>query len=299
MLNPTRYLGVDVSKETLDVAFERRRWQFANSKEGRRKFIAQIKKLPGPIQVVCESTGPYHIPMCLALQEAAIAFTIANPAKIRFFGRSEGTIAKTDAIDATLIERFANSKRPLPDPPLCLDHLAINELLAHRSHIINAIKVFRTHKHQVRDEALLADIDHSIAALEKRLELAEEKLRLKIEATPAWKEKLDKLTAVEGVGFLTAVVMIAKMPELGSLNRGQCAALSGLAPYDDTSGKRQGKRSIQGGRHEVRTALYMAALSASNFNPVLKVFYQRLRAKKKDFKVAITAVMRKLIMGLR
>src|SRR5687767_11028531 len=124
MLSQSRYLGVDVSKDTLVVAFAQNRWQFANSQEGHRKFIAQIKKLREPMHVVCEATGPYHLAMCLALQLAGIAVTVANPARIHYFGRSEGILAKNDPIDAELIERYANAKRPLADPPLSSDQLA-------------------------------------------------------------------------------------------------------------------------------------------------------------------------------
>jgi transposase len=298
MLNPLRYLGVDVSKDTLVVAFERQRWQFSNSQDGHRKFIARIKKLPTTIQVVCEATGSYHLAMCLALQEAGLAVTVANPARIHYFGRSEGVLAKNDPIDATLIERFANAKRPPADPPLSREHIALSELTTHRRQLVEMIKVLRTHRQQVQDVALVKEIDKSIVVLEKRIDLVEKQLRQKIEANAVWKRQFEQLTTVRGVGFVTALVLLAKMPELGSLNRGQCAALSGLAPYDDDSGKHVGRRTIRGGRCEVRTALYMAALTAARFNPILKTFYQRLVAQKKPFKVAITAVMRKLLIHL-
>jgi transposase len=298
MLNPLRYLGVDVSKDTLVVAFERQRWQFSNSQDGHRKFIARIKKLPATIQVVCEATGSYHLAMCLALQEAGLAVTVANPARIHYFGRSEGVLAKNDPIDATLIERFANAKRPPADPPLSREHIALSELTTHRRQLVEMIKVLRTHRQQVQDVALVKEIDKSIVVLEKRIDLVEKQLRQKIEANAVWKRQFEQLTTVRGVGFVTALVLLAKMPELGSLNRGQCAALSGLAPYDDDSGKHVGRRTIRGGRCEVRTALYMAALTAARFNPILKTFYQRLVAQKKPFKVAITAVMRKLLIHL-
>lgn len=298
MLTQSRYLGVDVSKDTLVVAFERHRWQFANSKEGHRKFIAQIKKLPGPMHVVCEATGPYHLAMCLALQEAGLAVSICNAAWIRYFGRSEGVLAKSDPIDAGLIERFANSKHPPADPPLCRERLALSEMVTHRRQLVEMIKVLRTHRQQVDHAALVAEINKSMAVLEKRLEALERQLRQKIQANATWKRSFDQLTKVKGVGFVTALVLLVKMPELGSLNRGQCAALGGLAPYDDDSGQQCGRRSIRGGRYEVRGALYMAALTAARFNPILKAFYQRLIAQKKPFKVAITAVMRKLLIYL-
>ena len=294
----TCYLGVDVSKDILVVASQNRRWQFANTKEGHRKFIVQIQKLSASGHVVCESTGSYHLPLCLALQEAGIAFTIANAARIHYFGLSEGIIAKNDPIDAELIERFANTKRPPADPPLCREQLALSESVTHRQQLVGMIKALRTHRQQVLDAALVKEINKSIDALEKRLEALDRKLRAQIDAHPLWKAKFALLTATKGVGFVTALGLLAKMPELGTLNRGQCAALAGLAPYDDDSGKHAGKRTIRGGRQEVRTALYMAAVSAATHNPILKTFYQRLLAQKKLFKVAITAVMRKLLLHL-
>jgi transposase len=292
------YLGVDVSKKTLVVASQNRRWELANTQEGHRKFIGQIQKLSASGHVVCESTGCYHLPLCLALQEAGIAFTIVNAARIHYFGMSEGTIAKNDPLDAELIERFANTKRPPADPPLCREQLALSESVTHRQQLVGMIKVLRTHRQQVLNAALVKEINKSIDVLEKRLAALDQKLRAKIDAQPHWKAKFALLTATKGVGFVTALSLLAKMPELGTLNRGQCAALAGLAPYDNDSGKHVGKRTIRGGRQEVRTALYMAAVSAATHNPILKTFYQRLLGQKKLFKVAITAVMRKLLVHL-
>ena len=295
---PSCYLGVDVSAQTLVVAGAGRRWQFANTPQGHRKFIAQIKKLSSPAHVVCESTGAYHLRLCLALQEAGLAVTIANAARIHYFGLSEGVIAKNDPIDAELIERFANVKRLPADPPLCREQLALSESVTHRQQLVEMIKVLRTYRQQVLAVALVTEVDRSIAVLEKRLEVLDRQLRAQIDAQPLWKAKFALLTSAKGVGFVTALSLLAKMPELGSLNRGQCAALGGLAPYDEDSGQHQGKRSIRGGRHEVRTALYMAALAAARSNPILKTFYQRLLAQKKPAKVALTAVMRKLLIHL-
>lgn len=298
MLPSARYLGVDVSKDTLVAAFERQRWQFANSKAGLSKFLTQLKKLSGPLHVVCESTGPYHLPMCLALQEAGLAVTIGNPARIHYFGLSEGLIAKTDPIDAGLIERFANAKRPPADPPLCREQIALSESVTYRRQLIETIKILRTQRQQFLSADLCTEIDRFITVLEKRLEAFDEQLRAKIDAHPTWKAKFALLTETKGVGFVTALILLAKMPELGTLNRGQCAALAGVAPYDDDSGQHSGKRSIRGGRHEVRACLYMAALSAAKSNHILKPFYQKLVTQKKPAKVALTAVMRKLLVHL-
>ena len=298
MSTPSRYLGVDVSKDTLVVASERRRWQFANSPAGHRQFIAQLQKLPGPIQVVCESTGSYHLRLCLALQEAGFAVTIGDAARIHYFGRSEGLIAKNDPLDAELIERFALAKRPPADPPLCRAQLALSEGVTHRRQLVEMIKILRTHRQQVLGPALVTEINQTITVLAKRLAALDRQLRAQIDAHPAWQARFALLTAVKGVGFVNALILLAKMPELGTLNRGQCAALGGVAPYDEDSGTHVGKRSIRGGRHEVRASLYMAALSAARFNPILKTFYQRLLAHKKPAKVALTAVMRKLLIHL-
>jgi transposase len=298
MLNQSRYLGVDVSKDTLVVAFAGRRWQFPNSKEGFRQLIALIQKQAEVVHVVCEATGPYHLPMCLALQDAELSVTICNPARIYFFGLSEGILAKNDPLDAGLIERFGNAKRPPADPPLCRDQIALSELINHRHHLVEAVKVLRVHRQQALDATVRTEIDRSINVLEKRLEALRRQLEKKVEANPPWKKKLAILTTQKGVGFLTAIVLLVKMPELGSLNRGQCAALAGVAPYDDESGNDERKRSIKGGRRDVRNALYMAALTAIRCNPILKAIYQRMIKERRPPKVALTAVMRKLIIYL-
>ncbi len=292
------YLGVDVSKDTLVVACQRHRWKFANTQEGHRQFITRIQKLPQPGHVVCESTGPYHLRLCLALQDAGLAFTVAHATQVRYFALSEAIIAKNDPLDAQLVERFAQARQPAADPPLCRQQLALSESVTHRQQLVEMLKVLRTYRQQVLEATALAEIDQSIAVLEKRLEALEGQLRARVEAHPEWKRKLALLTATEGVGFITALQLLAKMPELGTLNRGQCAALAGLAPYDMDSGQHEGQRSIRGGRQEIRRALYMAALSAAHRNPILKTFYQRLIVQKKAFKVALTAVMRKLLIHL-
>jgi transposase len=298
MSNPSRYLGVDVAKNTLVVAFERHRSQLPNSPAGFRQLIALIKKQTGTVHVVCEATGPYHLPMCLALQEAGQTVTICNPARIRFFALSEGVLAKNDPLDATLIERFGNAKQLPADPPLCKESMALNELIHHRHHLVEAVKMLRVHRQQILDATVRKEIDRSINVLEKRIEALVQKLHKKVEANPTWKHKVEVLMTAKGVGFLTAIVLLVKMPELGSLNRAQCAALAGLAPYDNDSGDGERKRSIKGGRSEVRTALYMSALTAIRHNPILKAIYQRMIKAHKPSKVALTAIMRRLLIYL-
>jgi transposase len=292
------YVGVDVSKDTLVTACGRHRWEFRNTTAGHGKFIAQLRKLPGTAQVVCESTGPYHLWMCHALQAAGIAFTIINPKRIYHHVRSDGVEAKNDPMDALAVERFAAEKEPQPSPPLNLEQIALCELLSHRAHLSEAAKALRIHRQQVLSSLAGKEIDRSLAQLEKQIAALEKKLRALAEANPEMKKTLALLMEVPGVGFITAMTLIARMPELGTLNRGQCAALAGLAPFDNDSGKFRGRRTIRGGRSDVRQVLYMAALSASRFNAALKPVYQRLIEGGKPFKVAIVAIMRKLLIYL-
>jgi transposase len=292
------YVGVDVSKDTLVTACGRHRWEFRNCATGHGKFIAQLRKLPETAQVVCESTGPYHLQMCLALQGAGLAFTILNPKRIYHHVRSEGLEAKSDPMDAVAVEKFALQKQPKPSAPLKMEQIALCELLSHRAHLSEAAKVLRTHRQQVLSRIAGQEIDRSLAQLEKQIAALEQRLRALADADAETKIRLKGLRQVKGVGFLTAMTLIARMPELGTLNRGQCAALAGLAPFDNDSGTFRGRRTIRGGRSDVRQVLYMAALSASRFNAVLKPVYQRLIERGKPFKVAIVAVMRKLLMHL-
>jgi transposase len=292
------YVGVDVAKDTLVAACGRHRWEFRNTAEGHRKFMGQLRKLPGSAQVVCESTGPYHLRMCLALQEAGIAFSIINPRKIYHHVRSDGLEAKNDPMDAVAVEKFAIAKQPKPSAPVQPEQIALSELLRHRAHLVEAAKVLRTNRAQVLSKVAGKEIDRSLAQLEKQIAALETKLEATALADPRMQKNLAALLEVKGVGLITALTLIARMPELGTLNRGQCGALAGLAPFDNDSGTYRGKRTIRGGRADVRRALYMAAVCAARFNPVLKRVYQRLIGAKKPFKVAIVAVMRKLLVYL-
>lgn len=298
MSEPVRYLGIDVSKDTLAVSFGRHRGQYSNAKGGHQKLINMLRKEARPVQVVCESTGPYHVRLCLALQDAGFPFSIINPRRIFHFAKAEGIEAKNDPQDAALIERFAIEKKPEANPVLDLQQIALCELLTHRNHLIEATKMLQVNRQQLISSIIGKEIDRSLAMLEKRIAALEKKVRDAVMADAKLKESFEVLTDVEGVGFVTAATLLARMPELGTLNRGQCASLAGLAPFDNDSGEYAGKRSIRGGRTEVRTELYMAAVSASRFNQVLKPVYERLIRAGKPFKVAITAIMRKLLIYL-
>lgn len=293
-----QYVGVDVSKDTLVTACGRHRWEFPNTPAGHRQFLTRLRKLPGTAQVVCESTGPYHLRMCLALQEAGMAFSIINAKRIFHHSKSDGLEAKNDPLDAVAVEQFAIAKEPKPSEPLKPEQIELCELLSHRAHLVEAAKVLRTNRAQVISRLVGKEIERALAQLEKQIAALEKKLRAIALADPKMQKTFEVLTKVQGVGLITALTLIARMPELGTLNRGQCAALAGLAPFDDDSGTYRGKRRIKGGRFDVRRALYMAAVTAARFNPALKRVYERLIGAKKPYKVAIVAVMRKLLIYL-
>ena len=236
--------------------------------------------------------------MCLALQEAGVAFSIINAKRIFHHVRSDGVEAKNDPMDAVAVEQFAIAKHPEPNAPLSPEQIAICELLNHRAHLVEAAKVLRINRAQVLSSMVGKEIDRALAQLDKQIAALEKKLRAIALADPKMQQTLGVLLKVKGVGLITAVTLIARMPELGTLNRGQCAALAGVAPFDNDSGTHRGKRTIRGGRFDVRRALYMAALTAARFNPELKRLYERLIGAKKPFKVAIVAVMRKLLIYL-
>jgi transposase len=201
-------------------------------------------------------------------------------------------------MDAVAVEKFALAKQPKPSAPLQPEQMAMGELLSHRAHLSEAAKGLRTHRQQMLSSIAGKEVARSLAQLEKQIAALEKKLRAMIQADAKMQKTLEVLMEVQGVGLVTAMTLIARMPELGTLNRGQCAALAGLAPFDKESGTFFGRRTIRGGRSEVRRVLYMAGLSAARFNPVLQAVYQRLVDAKKPFKVAIVAVMRKLLIHL-
>ena len=210
------YVGVDVSKDTLVTACGRHRWEFPNTPAGHRQFLARLRKLPGTAQVVCESTGPYHLRMCLALQEAGMAFSIINAKRIFHHARSDGLEAKNDPLDAVAVEQFAIAKEPKPSAPLKPEQIALCELLSHRAHLVEAAKVLRISRAQVLSRIVGKEIDRALAQLEKQIATLEKKLRAMALADPKMQKSFEVLTKVQGVGLITALTLIARMPELAA-----------------------------------------------------------------------------------
>ena len=247
-----------------------------------------------PSLVVLEATGGLEAPLTGALAEAGLPVVVVNPRQVRDFAKATGKLAKTDAIDAHVLAHFADAVRPTPRPLPDAQTQAIAALLARRRQMVAMLTAeknrFRTANVVVRE-----DILQHITWLKKRLSKLDTDLRETLRQSPIWREKDNLLQSVPGVGPVLSLTLLAQLPELGTLSRRQIAALVGVAPLNRDSGTLQGKRTVWGGRATVRTALYMGALVASRWNPVLRSFYHRLCAAGKPKKVALTACMRKML----
>lgn len=290
------FVGIDVAKDRLDVHVRPSQDAFAVGRddEGLTQLIDRLRVL-APALIALEATGGYETVVAAALGAAALPLVVINPRQIRDFARATGRLAKTDALDAEIIARFAETVRPelrrLPDAQA----RALGELVARRRQIIEMMTAERNRRRLLTHKRVLRSVDRVLAELQKQLSDLENEIDDNIRGTPAWREREELLTSVPGVGNVTARTLIAELAELGTLPRRQIAALSGIAPLNRDSGATRGKRSIAGGRASVRSALYMATLTATRCNPVIAAFYNRLRANGKPPKVALVASMRKLL----
>jgi|HubBroStandDraft_6_1064221.scaffolds.fasta_scaffold138281_2 transposase len=291
----TIYAGLDIAKLNLQLHLASRSHDLPNTVPGHRRLLKLLATQPGS-QVVCEATGGYEREVVAALQAANIPVSVLNPARARHFAKASGQRAKTDKIDAALLTAYGHALQPKPTPPRTALEQQLTELVRRRHQVVEIIVGQRQQADQLVLPALRRQAQSLVRRLERDLAQIEDQLKeLRREVAPLH-ERLQKLEAISGVGTITALGVLAELPELGTLNRRQTAALAGLAPFTRQSGRWQGLRAIGGGRAPVRRALYMAALVAARCNRQLKEFYQRLRAAGKPAKVALTAVMRKLIV---
>lgn len=289
------FVGVDVSKDTLDVATysSGQKWHFPNSEAGINQVIQALNGLI-PALVVMEATGGYETPVAYALHRAGIPCAIVNPREVRDFAKATKKLAKTDTIDARVLAHFASAIKPEPRPLSDEQTQELEAILTRRRQVIKMITAERNRLHMARKpviEAIKAHIDY----LEKELGRIDTDLRGRIEESPVQREKYELLQSAPGVGPNLSATLLIELPELGNLNRRQIAALVGVAPLNHDSGTMRGKRSPWGGRPQVRAVLYMATLVAARFNPVISQFYTRLCAMGKAKKVALVACMRKLL----
>ena len=290
------FIGIDVAKDRLDVHVfaSEEAFAVARNSEGLAALLERLGPLK-PHLVVLEATGGFEQTVAAALVAAAIPLAVVNPRQIRDFARATGQLAKTDALDAKVIAHFAAKVQPEPRPVPDEQARALGELVARRRQVIEMTTAERNRRRQLTNRRLLKSVDRLLAVLQKELTELDRDIGEGIRGTPAWRERDDLLRSVPGVGNIVARTLIADLPELGRLDRKQIAALVGIAPLNRDSGKMRGKRTTWGGRAKVRCVLYMAALVASRRNPVLATFYQRLIAAGKAKKLALTAVMRKLL----
>ena len=287
--------GVDVAKATLDIAdsISDAVWQSTNDLAGIGKVVTPLRKLK-PDLIIVEATGRFEAKLVSALVAANLPVVVVNPRQVRAFARAKGILAKTDRIDARVLVSFGEAVRPEVRELKDEDALELQGLVARRHQLVTMLTAEKN-RLTGAPVAVRKDIKEHVRWLEKRLADTDHQTRVKLESNPNWRAKDDLLQGVPGVGRVTSTSLMSGLPELGALNRRQIAALVGLAPFNRDSGQYRGRRTIWGGRAQVRCSLYMATISAIRCNPVIKPFYQRLRAAGKPPKVAITACMRKLL----
>ena len=289
-------VGIDVSKDRLDVAVRPSGEAFAVERNGAGldRLAARLKEL-SPQIVALEATGGFETVATAALAAAGLPVAVVNPAQVRAFARALGQRAKTDPIDAAVIAHFAEATKPEPRPLPDQATQLLADLVARRRQIVEMMGAERQREKRMTIPHLKKSIVRLLKALEKELSSLDTDIDDAVRGSPAWREKEDLLASVPGVGAIIARTMIAELPELGRLDRKQIAALAGLAPFTRQSGQWRGRSFIGGGRKAVRTALFMGAMVAKKHNPVLKAFFERLVAAGKPKMVALIAVARKLL----
>jgi transposase len=291
------FVGIDVAKAQLDIAVRPtgERWAVPQTEAGAAELVTQLQALiPAPTLIVLEATGGLERLASAALAAAGLPVAVVNPRQVRDFAKATGRLAKTDRLDAQVLAHFAEAVRPEPRPVPAEQAQLLSAQLARRRQLVEMLTAERnrlgTAPRPVRQR-----IQTHIAWLEQELRDIEDDLGTTLRASPIWREKEDLLRSVPGVGPVLSTTLLAELPELGTLNRKQIAALVGVAPLNRDSGTLRGRRTVWGGRARVRAALYMAALVATRHNPVLRAFYDRLCAAGKPPKVALTACMHKLL----
>lgn len=296
------YIGVDVGKAVLDVFQPQSnplRFQLKNSSQALNAWAKRLLGLKQPVWVICESTGGYEKKLVHALWSARIPVTMVNAKRVRDYARSQGQLAKTDAIDAEVLTDYGqHCKKLKPSMPPTQAEQALGALVDRRAQVMNMITAEKNRLAQCQDPQIRSLIKTILTQLQKQKKALEAKMTSAVREDPYLNQRAKRLQQTKGVGWVTTVTLLGKMPELGKIPSKSAAALAGLVPYARDSATIKGKRFIGGGRKQIRNAMYMAALSAARYNTHLQPFYQRLILKGKPKKIAMTAVMRKLIMHL-
>jgi len=297
MVRRSEFVGIDVSKDALDVAvFEGPSWRFANDETGFAALVAELRSRPVRLAVL-EATGGLEVPVAAALASAKINVAVVNPRQVRDFARATGLLAKTDRLDAQAIARFAEAVKPDPRPLPDAQARELNALVTRREQVTE-MTVMEKNRLKQALPTLHPVIQAHIEWLRGQRDELDAQLHQVVKESPLWLEKEELYCSMNGIGPVIAHVLIADLPELGTVSNKRISALGGLAPFNRDSGTLRGKRTIWGGRKRVRTALYMGAVSASRSNPVIRSYYLSLLARGKEKKVALVACMHKMLIML-
>lgn len=290
------FVGIDVSQASWDVHIlpAGRSFSISVDEDAAARLMAELGT-PAACLVVVEATGGLERPLVAALLEAQATTSVVNPRQVRDFAKALGRLAKTDQIDAVVLALFAERIRPRPTHQMPAKHAQLEALVTRRRQMVALRSVERTRQRQTADRTARHSIDKTVKFFDREIAGIDKAIARLIDADEDWRSKRKLLESVPGVGPTTSAVLMAELPELGRLNRQEIAALAGVAPMNDDSGKSHGKRRIRGGRSGLRATLYMAAFAARRCNPALHAFAQRLQHAGKPFKVVITACMRKLL----
>ncbi len=294
-----QWVGIDVSKADLDVFVypQGKQWRSSNSDSGIIETVETLA-LFNVALVVIEATGGLEQGVTNALSQAGVAVVVSNPCRIRDVAKALGKLAKTDRIDAQVLARYGEAVRPEVRAIASEAAKELQELVVRRQQVVEMVSAERNRKSSARSERSKAQIDRHIEWLTEEVKHLDKQIQAQLHQSDSWQQQQAILQSVPGVGVVTASTLIALLPELGVLTRQQIAALVGVAPINCDSGKMRGKRFVAGGRSSVRSVLYMATLVATQFNPVIRAFYQHLLAQGKAKKLALVACMRKLLVTL-
>jgi transposase len=296
---PKPYVGIDVSKKLLEVGAHESDYRFCCPNKG-SAFPALLAELIAlrPALIVLEATGGLERAVATALRTVNLPVAVVNPRQVRDFAKATGQLAKTDRLDAKILAHFGAAIKPPQRPLKSNDEAELEALTGRRAQLVGMLAAEKNRRHSAATETVREEIEEHLDWLTERIADLDEQLQTLVQDSTHWQATDVILQSTPGVGPVTSSSLIAHLPELGHLNRHGISKLVGVAPLNDDSGQHRGKRRIFGGRAHVRRVLYMAAFTGIRFNPVIKAFYQRLCAKGKPFKVAITACMRKLLVIL-
>lgn len=291
-------VGVDVGKANLDIALHPSgQFHTIPNTEAHIRHFVKILKDYNVERIVVEASGRYEHALVQACDQAGLPIIVVNPISVRRYAQAIGVLAKTDRIDAQVIARYAATLKPEIKPIPDKTSQKIKDLLIRRSQLLE-MSTMEKNRLQILPKYLLRSIKSLLRVLQSQIETVTRQIDQEVAKVDQWRTKMEIMTSVPGVGKVLAYTFLSELPELGSLNRKEIAALVGVAPINRDSGKLNGKRRIRGGRHRVRTVMFMAMLSSIQCNPVFKRFYERLKAQGKIPKVALIACMRKMIVVL-